>query len=399
MADAPGRFGLKSKPVQLSLLKIADLDSTGFAPKSRKPSARFMLPCSSMRKIPGILAPILYIPGLAYEGIMRMRARLYSAGLLSRQRLPGPVISIGNITMGGSGKTPLVIYVARSLLNAGFHPVILSRGYRRSDPRALLTLPPEEIVPSPAAMLGDEPALIHRHVPSAWMGICKDRFLAGRQIAQRQVRAIFLLDDGFQHQKLHRDLDIVVIDRTQPLRANHVFPRGTLREPVSELRRCQVVLINGHVESAGDPLEEEIRTLHPKAMIFHCRQTIHSLVPFTSWKDGDAADGSREPVKSAYLTAALGNPERFRNDILRTGMEVCGARFFADHYPLQRKDWDVCSEEARRRGADAIITTEKDAIKISQPPAFPLLVSVQATELSDAQAFQRILKSCIEEHV
>jgi tetraacyldisaccharide 4'-kinase len=352
-----------------------------------------------MQRIPAALAPIIYFPSLAYEALVRVHAFLYANGLLSQNRLPAPVISIGNLTMGGSGKTPLVIYVARMLAKLGFDPAILSRGYRRQYPNELRIIPPEETILSPAIMLGDEPALIRRHLASAWMGICKNRFEAGSNIAKLHAGIVFVLDDGFQHRELHRDLDIVVIDRTQPLRTNRLFPRGTLREPLSALRRCHMVVINGIPDGKPDLLEEEIRSLHSGASIFNCIQSIHSLIPFSSWKDSLTSGDPGGGVKSAYVATALGNPLRFCDDVRKSGVEVRGYSFFRDHHRLQKRDWLACMEDARSKGVEAIITTEKDAIKITQPPDFPLLVAVQTTRMSDEDAFELAMKKCLKERV
>jgi tetraacyldisaccharide 4'-kinase len=351
-----------------------------------------------MRRIPSGLAPVIFIPGLVYEALVRMRNGLYTSAALPQHRLPGPVISIGNITMGGTGKTPLVIHVARMIERLGCSPAILSRGYGRAEPNRTHILPPGASVSSPAEILGDEPALIRRHIPSAWMGISKDRFFAGSAISQQQKRAVFILDDGFQHRKLHRDLDIVLIDRSQPLQTNRVFPRGTLREPLSALDRCDMVIINGMPAGEGpDLVAGEILRYHKNVPAFYCKQTVESLVPFSSWKE-EIMDGFHTPpVESAFLAAALGNPERFERDIRQLGINVNGTRFFPDHYQLKSEDWRICAEEARSRKVDAIITTEKDAIKISHPPDFSMLVSIQSMVLSDAEAFERILKNCIEE--
>ena len=349
-----------------------------------------------MHRIPSGLAPVLFFPGLMFEALIRARSRLYSASLLPQRRLPAPIISIGNITTGGSGKTPLVIYVAQMLAKLGFIPAVLSRGYGRIEPKKILVLSPGETVSSPARILGDEPALIRRHIPSAFMGIARKRFLAGDLIAKKQQRVIFLLDDGFQHRKLHRDLDIVIIDGSQPLGSNHVFPRGTLREPLSELHRCQIIMINGTQDGAGtDCVREEIRRHHPTAAIFYCKQTIQSLAPFLEWKEDSGSQSV--PARPAYLVAALGNPDRFREDVEKLGIEIRGTKFFPDHYWLKPKDWIACIEEARRKNAGAIIITEKDAVKISHPPDFPLLISVQSTEVSNAQEFEYMLKKCAGE--
>ncbi len=359
-----------------------------------------MLICRRMRRIPRGLAPVAYIPGLLFEALIRVRNGLYSAALLPQHRLPAPVISIGNLTMGGAGKTPLVIYVAQVLLGLGAHPVILSRGYGRHNAKTSRVLPPGEIVASPASTLGDEPALIRRRIPSAWMGISGDRYGAGCCIARQQVRPVFILDDGFQHRRLHRDLDIVIVDRSQPLARNRVFPRGTLREPLSALRRCNVIAINGASDTEeSDSIETEIRWLNAEARLFRCRQPIRSLVPFTAWSEGHSDSNPAASAQSAFLVTALGNPERFRRDVRQLGIEVRGTRFFSDHHWLTRSEWLECAAEAHRKRVDAILTTEKDAVKISQPPEFPLLVSIQSTEISDANAFKLILQNCIKERL
>lgn len=341
---------------------------------------------------------MIFIPGLAFEALIRARNGLYAAALLPRRRLPEPVISVGNITMGGAGKTPLVIYVAQTLAKLGFNPAVLSRGYGRIEPNRSHILSPGEKVLSPARILGDEPALIRRHIPSAWMGISKNRFLAGNLIAKQQQRTAFILDDGFQHRGLHRDLDIVIIDSSQLLGSNRVFPRGTLREPLSGLRRCHIVIINGaRDEEDTDSVVAEIRRYHPKVTLFHCKQRIRSLVPFSAWKDD--AGSQTAPAQSAYLVTALGNPKRFERDIRELGIVIRGSKFYPDHYWPKPNDWIACIEEARSKDASAVIITEKDAVKISHPPNFPLLVSIQSTEVSDAKEFERVLKNCAEERL
>jgi len=146
-------------------------------------------------------------------------------------------------------------------------------------------LAPGETIPNPALALGDEPALIRRHIPSSWMGVSKDRFNAGSILAKRNPRVVFVLDDGFQHRKLARDLDIVIIDGSRPLLSDRIFPRGTLREPVFALRRCDAVVINGPFKSPdANSIEAEIRGLQIKAQIFRCNQFVQSLVPFLSWQ-------------------------------------------------------------------------------------------------------------------
>ncbi len=237
-----------------------------------------------MYRIHPAFAPAVYIPGLLFEALARARNGLYEFSLLPAHRLRAPVISIGNITMGGTGKTPLVIYVAQMLSNSGYTPAVLTRGYGRWRSSEMHVLRPDETVPYPAKTLGDEPALIRRLVPSAWMGVSKNRYRAGTVLSKRNKRMVLVLDDGFQHRKLHRDMDIVIVDSSRPFRSDRIFPRGTLREPVSSLRRCDVIVINDSTDSVqNNEMETEIRHLKTRAKIFHCRQEIQALIPFLSW--------------------------------------------------------------------------------------------------------------------
>jgi tetraacyldisaccharide 4'-kinase len=351
-----------------------------------------------MNKIPAALAPLVYIPGLVFEALVRGRNQLYASSLLRPHRLPAPVISVGNITMGGTGKTPLVIYLAQTLLKFGFTPGILTRGYGRQAPNESHILAPGKLASNSALTLGDEPALMRRNVPEAWMGIHKNRLMTGQEIAKEVKRPVFILDDGFQHRHLYRDLDIVVVDSSQPLETNRMFPLGTLREPVSGLRRSPIVMINGALNKVeSDSMTAEIHGLHEKGQIFYCAQSIRALIPFSTWNEGSAVHSADTKIQSAYLVAAVGNPERLARDVRQLGIEVRGTGFFADHYWLKPKDWRTCVEAARSQSVNAIVITEKDAVKISQPPDFPLLVAVQATEVFNPAAFEQALRNSIEE--
>ena len=351
-----------------------------------------MLIYASMHKIPRALAPFAIAAGPVYEAAVRLKNTFYESSILRSDRLQSPVISIGNITTGGAGKTPLVIYTAKKIKESGFVPAILSRGYGRPDPGTERVISPGESVKSPVPEMGDEPALIRRHVPEAWFGISKNRYAAGRRIEQRTGKTVFILDDGFQHRKLHRDLDIVVIDSSQPLLSNRIFPRGTLREPIAGLHRSQAIILNCSRESGtSDPVRFVLEEPRFQKKLFYCEQTIERLVPFNMWKEENSPAVNFPFPSLAFLAAALGNPQRFHADVRKMGIQVCGILFFKDHYNMQPEDWSRCVEIARQASADAILVTEKDAVKISEPPDFPILVCVQATKFSDPAAFEELL--------
>lgn len=341
--------------------------------------------------------PIFYLPGLIYEGIVRVRNRLYDERSLQPRRLPAPVISIGNLTMGGSGKSPLTVYVAQLLTRLQAIPAILSRGYGRSSKGTTRIVAPGENVSSPAAGLGDEPAWMRRQMPVAWLGISADRYAAGQQIMLRHPQSVFILDDGFQHRSLHRDLDIVVIDSTQPFISNHLFPRGNLREPLSALRRCHVVIINGPASFPGRAsIASLVRTLQPSLRVFACTQSIHSVVPLERWRNSHPSPAFEAALGKVFVVAALGNPQRFLADVRALGLDVTGARCFRDHYYPNASDWTGCIRDARNSGAKAIFVTEKDAIKIASSPDFPIFVCVQSTQMSEELEFEALLRDLIK---
>jgi tetraacyldisaccharide 4'-kinase len=342
-----------------------------------------------------VLAPGLATLAVAYEGIVRVRNMLYDRGLLPSHKLLRPVISIGNLTVGGTGKTPLVIHIARLLVEWGYAPVLLSRGYGRQSSRAPLSVAPWENPPPGAKAIGDEPALMRRRIPSLWLGISKDRLQAARQLDSLAPQAVFLLDDGFQHRRLGRDLDIVLIDISQPLRSNRILPWGTLREPVSSLTRSQLIVCNGLPGQEGcSAVEAEVARIHPSATVFHCSQEIDRVVFFDDWQ-GEGARDVTASIRGALLVAAIANPSRFQRDALARGIPVLGCEWFRDHHWFSSADWRACAEAARKAGADILLITEKDAARISRPPEFPLAVAVQRTTIFEAERFeQRIEHVC-----
>jgi tetraacyldisaccharide 4'-kinase len=343
-----------------------------------------------------LLKPILFLPGIIYEGLVHLRNKAYSTGRLKQLHLPGPVISIGNLTLGGAGKTPLVIFIAGMLLKLGHPAALLSRGYGRQKSHQHCVLSPlDDRVPS-VSTLGDEPTLIRRALPGLWMGISRDRHSVGLKIASLQPGTTFLLDDGFQHRKLHRDLDLVIIDPLQPFAANRVFPRGSLREPLKEVSRSHAVLINGMSPAiSGAEMEQMIHRIHPRVRIFHCLQKIGALVSFADWRNAKSGVTEKPPGKSAFLVAAIGNPDRFRRDVEQAGIEVKGTRFYRDHHSLDLSEWHGCAREARGKKASFILTTEKDAIKVSGVPEVPLFVALQSTSIVEADEFETILKLAV----
>lgn len=352
------------------------------------------------------LARLFYIPGVIYLAGVCLRNRAFDAGFLHVRSLTRPVVSIGNLTLGGTGKTPFVIYLAGLLKEMDCGAAVLTRGYGRRKSEKNIVLQPGENVDLAASRIGDEPMLIRRRLPEAWLGVSSNRFCAANAIAQHREfdeRMVFIMDDGFQHRGIRRDLDVVMIDPAQPPYTERLFPAGGLREPVSELRRAHVIVINGTETSGGvgakntgvDTIIEGLRKYAPNADFFHCIQRIKTVIPFSVWLGCHVPRDLPLQPGNAFLVAAIGNPARFRQDVQGFGIEIRGCAFFRDHSEIDEKGWEKCVSAARKTKAEAIIITEKDAVKISRPPDYPLLVAIQNTELPEAARFRKILRRCI----
>ena len=291
----------------------------------------------------------------------------------------------------------MVIHTAETLRELGCATALLSRGYGRKGIRRVVLVDPGIEDSFSDQELGDEPALIRRRASWMWLGVSKDRYSAARKLLERSHDLTFVLDDGFQHRRLERTLDILVIDCSQPLSEGRVFPRGSLREPLAGMSRAQVIVLNmGSSHAPPEGLEPFLRSFNASAPLLHCRQTIHFIVPFHHWSKGTQVVRTAPPKGKAFLVAAIGNPKRFQLDAEHAGIETCGSRYYRDHSRIESQDWRSCAEAAQVRGADFLLTTEKDAIKVIDPPAYPLMVAVQSTCIQERAEFRSLLKHALE---
>jgi tetraacyldisaccharide 4'-kinase len=292
---------------------------------------------------------------------------IYRFGVLRRNRsfdrkvgvvrVGRPVVSIGNITTGGTGKTPVVCWLARRLYAAGKRPVILTRGYRGkqgvSDEAELLR----------KALAPLDPSTSEQAVPVV---VNADRVAAAEQtIASRAMTSLFILDDGFQHRRVARDFDLVLIDATRPFGFDRLLPRGQLREPRASLGRADAILLTRVDLVAAEQLEHiegQIRD-HTSAPIFRCSHQIDMVVKGT---DRPSARESIEMIagKPVYAFCGLGNPQAFFESLRRSQARLVGTRAFADHHPYSEEDLKQIRKEAEIAGAERIMTTAKDAAKL-----------------------------------
>jgi tetraacyldisaccharide 4'-kinase len=330
-----------------------------------------------------------------YSAGARLRRRAFQQGWLKSRRLSRPVISVGNLTVGGSGKTPLVAQVAEILLRHGYNPAILTRGYGRERGADLIAMEPEPERNPDARTTGDEPALLARALPQVPIVICADRFHAGQLAEERFGADVHILDDGFQHFALERDVDLVAIDVTQEVLHGAVLPAGRLREPVSALARADVIVLTRVEIQDPAPIEKKVKEIHASASIFRCATGLHGLVDASSRQKFEPRDYRNRPV---CAFCAIGNPSAFFSDLRRWGFNPVAEIAFRDHHACTPQDVLGLNSVAGVKGAVAFLTTEKDLMNLQPQLEFrlPVLACLIRAEISDAEKFEQVLLAGIE---
>ena len=333
----------------------------------------------------------LILPPLSvlYGAVTRVRLSLYRRGTLPSFKLDRPVISVGNITTGGTGKTPLVEWVARTVAASGKKVCILTRGYGRDNPDRRVVVSDGKTVFASPSEAGDEPFLLATNLLGIAAVIADaDRVAAGRHAIARFDTDCFILDDGFQHLRLERNLNIVTIDATNPWGGGHLLPYGRLREPLSSLSRADCVVITRADQSTDVPvLDEKVRLLTGNAPLFHLRMRVMRV------KKLNNAPEMIEPPLAAFC--AIGNPRSFFNQLEH---EVVFQKAFPDHHRYTRRDIDSLIDDAKRAGARSLVTTAKDAVKLQSIPfSFPCYVlEIEPQIENETELVQMILNSAKE---
>lgn len=296
-----------------------------------------------------LLQALLWPLTLPYGALSGLRTRAYRVGLLRQQSLDGVVISVGNLTTGGTGKTPMVLWLAQRLLAEGRSTGILMRGYRGQTDASGATSDEVRLL---QARLGERAAF----------GVGANRFAQGRKLAERGVRW-FVLDDGLQHLALARDVDIVLIDATSPFGGGHLLPAGRLREPRSALARANIIVIT---RSDHAPAIESVIRRESDAPIFYAAPHLESVRAFRGQYPGDQASECHS--RRLFAFSGIGNPAVFPVDLREWGLDPVGYRIFRDHHRYTPQDMAALAAEARQARADALICTEKDIFNLTGVP-------------------------------
>ena len=342
-----------------------------------------------------------------YQRAVQIRLDLYRRRILRPQELGCPVVSVGNLTVGGTGKTPVAEMLARELQRRGRRVAILSRGYK-SVPRPFmqrlrnklfkhLDLFPPRIVSDgkrvhlDSRRAGDEPHMLAKNLPGVCVLVDKDRVKSGLHALRHFGSDILLLDDGLQYQRLRHGIDIVLIDRQSPFGNEHLLPRGTLREPPANLSRASYIIVTKSGPEPDEALLARLRTLNRTASIIEC-----SHAP-RHWED--LKTGVQYPLdhlrgRHVGALSGIARPESFEEGVRQLGAVVEVSKAFADHHRFTKKEILRFLEWCDRRSLDALVTTEKDAVRfpdIDQPQVPMLFLRVEIEILRGANHWEELL--------
>ena len=320
-----------------------------------------MKPASQWRRMLRPLSPL-------YSAAVRARVWCYRVGIFRTRRLPGTVISVGNITVGGTGKTPMVLWIAERLAEEGKHAAILTRGYRGTTGAGVQGEPQS-----------DEVALLRaRLAGTVRIGVGADRYKNGEVLA-RHGTDWFVLDDGFQHLNLARDADIVLVDATDPFGGGVTLPAGSLREPISSLHRADVVVITRSVQAPSPAIEAMVRRF-TKSPIFYATTKLENVLRVPQLAVAMPQPEWPRPRFTAFC--GIGNPAAFFDDLRKWGLQVLGERGFPDHHVYTAQEAAELESMARGCGADALLCTEKDVwnlrhVEFTSVPVYCCRISLE----------------------
>jgi len=342
-----------------------------------------------------------------YERAVQIRLGLYRRRILRPQELGCPVVSVGNLTVGGTGKTPVAEMLARELQRRGRRVAILSRGYK-SVPRPFMQrlrnklfkhrdlFPPRIVSDGREVLLdsrraGDEPHMLAKNLPGVCVLVDKDRVKSGLHALRHFDSDILLLDDGLQYQRLRHGIDVVLIDRQSPFGNERLLPRGTLREPPANLSRASYIIVTKSGPEPDEALLARLRTLNRTAAIIEC-----SHAP-RHWED--LKTGAKFPLghlrgRHVGALSGIARPESFEEGVRQLGAVVEVSKAFADHHRFTKKEILRFLEWCDRRSLDALVTTEKDAVRfpdIDQPQVPMLFLRVEIEILRGGSHWEELL--------
>ncbi len=350
-----------------------------------------------MKPIPALL-PFSWLYGIGIGA----RNLLFDVGVLKSSRVNARVISVGNVTAGGTGKTPIVEMLAQQLLEMQLHVAVLSRGYKRTS-HGLVEVSDGSKIKASVEESGDEPFQIAQKLSrrggvstGAAVVVDEQRVRGARYAVEKFGAEVILLDDGFQHRRLHRDCDIVVIDASQSPFKTPLLPAGSRRERLSSLKRANAVVIT---RAASETIVDDVRTKirkFSKAEIFSCLFQTNMI---RDAKNKTVIENELAKQKRALAFCGIGNPKGFRKSLERSGIDIVAVREFPDHHRYSKNDIAMLQEEMKQRGAEVLLTTEKDAVRFSSSNAnldAPLWYLEMKATINEEEQWKSFITSAIK---
>ncbi|HEY8563673.1 MAG TPA: tetraacyldisaccharide 4'-kinase [Pyrinomonadaceae bacterium] len=334
-----------------------------------------------------------------YARIADFRNTLFERGAFESFALGAPAVSIGNITVGGTGKTPLVAFAARVFAEEGAKVCILTRGYGRDNPRERVTVSDGERILADARQAGDEPLELAKKLLGSKTIVVADadRVAAAKWAIEKFGANAFVLDDAFQHRRARRDLDVVLLDATNPFGNRKTLPFGILREPLENLKRADLFIL-----TRADLVDEtqitsyklQITKFNPAAPIITAANKTTNLIELEDFLSNIQPTADRRPPTADHCLAfcALGNPENFFEQLRRENFDLAATHKFPDHHRYTQDDVAGLEKTARRNGAQILLTTAKDAVKLSGLKfEMPCFVVESALVFDDEKKLRRIV--------
>ena len=355
------------------------------------------------------LVSVLFAASALYGTAQRLRAGCYRQNLLRSQKLPCTVISVGNITVGGTGKTPMTIYVAHKLEQAGVRVAVISRGYKGGAEKDGGVVSDGRHILMDAEQAGDEPFLIASRLKNIPVIVGKNRFKAGLLAVSKFQPDVIVLDDAFQHLRLKRDIDLVLLDCARPFGNSHLLPRGKLREPVEALTRATACVLTRAQSGADEAVAKSvagIKSLIPKIPIFTSFHdpyfyTVKSGVQTPLYEIDDFLSSHElEEIKQqkAFAFSGIARNDDFLRTVEKNGFDTRGNCEFSDHHRYSRNDLDRIIQNAQEVGAECLITTEKDHARIAHQKPLSMDLVVVGVKITfggggDGQDFMAFIRS------
>ncbi len=354
---------------------------------------------------------ILHVFSYIYGALVNCKLLLYRSGILNKSKLDCFVISLGNITVGGTGKTPTAQRLARDIRDMGYRVVILNRGYRAKWKGDVGVVSDGKKLYMSAAEAGDEAFLLAKNLPNVPVLIGPERAITGRYAVEHFQAEVAILDDGYQHWQLVRDLDILLIDAINVFGNGYMLPRGTLREPVEHLDRADVCLLTKVDQAAAGSCEyirETVAEHNEDALVVESIHLPRCFIEIGDWYQdiaGEGIDVGYMAGKKVMAVSAIGNPASFEQTISDIGAVVVESQRYPDHHDYTKDEIFSSMQQAQEQGAQAIIITEKDAVKIprsiieAQRPLPIYVISIEVTFQKGDREFKELLQASLAEKI